>query len=155
MPIPDLAQAAGGPVQRLLPAGLPEIPVDLLGKDDLGGLGRPLAPDQGFSQAVWVMDIVKSIPALDTQAAVVGRTVAAIDISMVVSLTLKVRRQPTPQYGQVDATCLSGLMRPTLLAGISAPVGQAWTHSPQATQVLIPMGSPRSKTISAWAPRKA
>src|SRR5207237_10903610 len=80
MPIPDLAQAAGGPLQRLLPAGLPEIPVDLLGKDELRGLGRPLAPEQGFSQAVRVMDIVKSIPALDTQAAVVGRTVAAIDI---------------------------------------------------------------------------
>src|SRR5918992_265883 len=73
---------------------------------------------------------------------------------MVLSLTLKLKRQPTPQYGQVDSILLSGLMRPTLLAGISAPVGQAWTHSPQATQVLTPMGSPRSKTISAWAPRK-
>jgi len=32
-------------------------------------------------------------------------------------------------------------------AGISAPVGQACTHSPQATQELSPIGSSKSKTI--------
>jgi hypothetical protein len=40
-------------------------------------------------------------------------------------------------------------------AGISAPVGQAWTHSPQATQVEAPIGSPKSKTISSLNERPA
>ncbi len=30
---------------------------------------------------------------------------------------------------------------------VSAPVGQAWTHSPQVTQELAPIGSSRSKAI--------
>ena len=34
-----------------------------------------------------------------------------------------------------------------------APVGQAWTHSPQATQVELPMGSSKSNTILAAALR--
>jgi len=35
----------------------------------------------------------------------------------------------------------------TRVAGISAPVGQACTHSPQATQVEFPIGSSKSNTI--------
>src|SRR5262249_37279114 len=35
----------------------------------------------------------------------------------------------------------------TSVAGISAPVGQACTHSPQATQVELAMGSSKSNTI--------
>ena len=42
-----------------------------------------------------------------------------------------------------------------IAAGISAPVGQAWTHSPQATQVESPIGSSKSKTIFACEPRWA
>ena len=38
---------------------------------------------------------------------------------------------------------------------MSAPVGQAWTHSPQATQLLSPIGSSKSKTILLRAPRPA
>jgi hypothetical protein len=40
-------------------------------------------------------------------------------------------------------------------AGISAPVGQACTHSPQATQVEAPMGSSKSNTIFSPWPRPA
>ncbi len=36
---------------------------------------------------------------------------------------------------------------------MSAPVGQAWTHSPQATQVDWPIGSSKSKTGLAAALR--
>ena len=43
--------------------------------------------------------------------------------------------------------------RPIL--GIKAPVGHACTHSPQATQLLSPMGSPRSNTMALCSPRKA
>ena len=39
--------------------------------------------------------------------------------------------------------------------GSSAPVGQAWTHSPQPTHVLSPIGSSKSNTIFASAPRCA
>ena len=43
----------------------------------------------------------------------------------------------------------------TKVAGISAPVGQAWTHSPQATQVERPIGSSKSNTIFSEKPRPA
>ncbi len=43
----------------------------------------------------------------------------------------------------------------TLDAGISAPVGHAWTHSPQATHEDSPIGSSISKTIFASCPRPA
>src|SRR4028119_1201482 len=38
---------------------------------------------------------------------------------------------------------------------MSAPVGQACTHSPQATQVEAPIGSSKSKTIFSLWPRRA
>ncbi len=59
------------------------------------------------------------------------------------SLTLSETWQPTPQNGQTDLTSLSkSVLSPTCaasstVAGISAPVGQACTHSPQATQVRL------------------
>ena len=43
----------------------------------------------------------------------------------------------------------------TIVLGISAPVGQACTHSPQATQVEAPIGSSKSKTIFSCGPRHA
>ncbi len=68
------------------------------------------------------------------------------------SLTLTLIWQPTPQNGQTDCVSVScASLSPCCassmtLAGISAPVGQACTHSPQATQVLSPIGSSKSKT---------
>ena len=41
------------------------------------------------------------------------------------------------------------------LAGASAPVGQACTHSPQATQVDAPIASSMSNTMRACSPRQA
>jgi hypothetical protein len=38
---------------------------------------------------------------------------------------------------------------------MSAPVGQAWTHSPQDTQVEPPIGSSKSKMIFSFGPRSA
>ena len=38
---------------------------------------------------------------------------------------------------------------------MSAPVGHACTHSPQATQVLSPIGSSKSKTMLDPCPRQA
>jgi hypothetical protein len=43
----------------------------------------------------------------------------------------------------------------TKVAGMSAPVGQACTHSPQATQVEAPIGSSKSNTIFSPWPRQA
>ena len=43
-------------------------------------------------------------------------------------------RQPTPQKGQTESTWRSTACEPISVLGISAPVGQACTHSPQATQ---------------------
>ena len=64
-------------------------------------------------------------------------------------------RQPTPQNGQTESTLRSTFWEPMCVLGLSAPVGQACTHSPQATQVLAAMGSSRSKTILLSAPRSA
>src|SRR5687768_11442136 len=70
---------------------------------------------------------------------------------MTLFLTLYVSWQPTPQYGHTESTCVSGTMVPASRAGISAPVGHACTHSPQATHVESPIGSSKSNTIlEAW-----
>ena len=50
---------------------------------------------------------------------------------------------------------MSGCTSPAFRAGIRAPVGQACTHSPQATQVLSPISSPMSNTICECLPRCA
>ena len=44
---------------------------------------------------------------------------------------------------------------PTARAGISAPVGHAWTHSPQATHVELPIASSKSNTILECPARNA
>ena len=49
-------------------------------------------------------------------------------------------RQPTPQNGQTESTLLSTTCEPICVLGLSAPVGQACTHSPQATQLLVAHG---------------
>ena len=67
--------------------------------------------------------------------------------------------QPTPQKGQTLSVSLSkSAESPTwaassTVASISAPVGQACTHSPQATQVEAPMGSAMSKVGKVPCPR--
>ena len=53
------------------------------------------------------------------------------------SLTCSSVWQPTPQYVQVVRTVRStscGQILPRASFSVSAPVGQAWTHSPQKTQ---------------------
>src|SRR3546814_10004604 len=68
--------------------------------------------------------------------------------------------QPTPHEGQRlstvrSANCVRVPLSSSRLASISAPVGQACTHSPQATQVDWPIGSSKSKiTLAPWL-RKA
>ena len=49
---------------------------------------------------------------------------------------------------------MSGTASAASRAGVSAPVGQACTHSPQATQVDAPIGSSMSNTIFACSPRR-
>ena len=64
--------------------------------------------------------------------------------------------QPTPQYGQTLSTWSSsvrgriGMLRIGLL--VSAPVGQAATHSPQVTHEDAPIGSFRSNAILVLYP---
>ena len=81
----------------------------------------------------------------------------AHDIFEAAELVLKVK-EPQPvevemlHEGQTLFTSRSGycvrtLAASTKVAGISAPVGQACTHSPQATQVEAPIGSSKSNTI--------
>ena len=81
MLIADIAQATGGALQCLFPAGLAEC-TQRLGRVDIerGGLGRIVAPDQWPGQALAVMHVVKPVASLDTQPLVVGRSVTTLDI---------------------------------------------------------------------------
>ena len=69
--------------------------------------------------------------------------------------------QPTPQNGHRLGSTRSATTSRRVAASsisvrsISAPVGQAWTHSPQATQEESPIGSPMSNTGTVSAPRCA
>src|SRR5665647_1613174 len=62
---------------------------------------------------------------------------------------------PFWQNGQTESTTLSTICEPIRVLGISAPVGQTCTHSPQATHVLSPKASFKSNTIVLCAPRRA
>jgi hypothetical protein len=63
-----------------------------------------------------------------------------------------VSAQPTPQYGHTLSTGVSSARgrsaAPTGLS-TSAPVGHTAAHSPQATQLLPPIGWSRSKAMRA------
>ena len=60
-------------------------------------------------------------------------------------------RRAIPSSDYVVEAC--GVAKAVRTAGISAPVGQACTHSPQATQLELPTGSSWSNTIFACGPR--
>ena len=107
-----------------------------------------------------VVHIVEAEAALDAEAVVVRRTVPALGVDDLVVLDL---------IGDLAADAAEGAQRidlpvgirahvwfsSTMRDGISAPVGQACTHSPQATQVDWPIGSSKSNTILASPPRPA
>ncbi len=113
-------------------------------------LGASARRISGMRQALRVVRVVEAVAALDAQPLVVGRAVAAVDVEDLVVLDV-VGELAADAAVRADATatCLSGTASATSRAGISAPVGQACTHSPQATQVESPIGSSMSNTIFA------
>ncbi len=118
-------------------------------------LGRVVAADQRFGQAIGVVDIVEPEAALDAKSVLVGGPVQPVHIQQFAVAYVKGELAPDAAVGtRAESTVFSGapVWTPSVsrtLAGISAPVGQACTHSPQATQVLSPMGSSISKTMRA------
>ena len=124
-----------------------------VGRVDIGVVFRhTLLADQGLGQPVGMVDIVEAETALDAEPVVVGGTVAAIDRDDAVVLDLVGQLAADAAIGAhaVDFAVGGVGIEPfasTRVAGINAPVGQACTHSPQATQVLLPIGSSKSNTI--------
>src|SRR5262249_429144 len=89
-----------------------------------------------------------------------GGAVAAGEGEDLAVLDLKGEREAEAEMGdQVTAggagLAVEELASSTRVDGISAPVGQACTHSPQATQVEAPIGSSKSNTIFSVWPRPA
>ena len=82
-------ELAGGEVQRLVPAGFAEdlAPVQVA-VQVVGVLGHAGLADQRLGQARRVVRVVEAEAALDAQAAVVGRAVAAVDATIFSSRTL-------------------------------------------------------------------
>ena len=145
----------GGDVERLLPARLAEMGQGVGRVDGRGRrLWRAVLADQRPGQPVGVGDVVEAEAALDAQPVLVGRAVATGDVADLVVLDVVGDLAADAAVG-ADALDLAidlgwPLARAsTIAAGIRAPVGQAWTHSPQATQVDGPIGSSWSNTILA------
>ena len=134
------AQARSRDVEGLVPARFAEVGVGV-GRVEIEGcgFGRVVAPDQRRGQAVGMTHIVEAEAALDAEPAVIGRAVAAFDPDDGVVLDLEGELAADPAIG-ADAVdrLLPPRRRPRRGAGIRAPVGQACTHSPQATQLLAP-----------------
>ena len=146
--VADGGEAAGGDLERLLPAGLAEMRPGVARVDaGIDRLGRVLAADQRLGQALRAVGVVEAEAALDAQPVLVGRPVAAGDEGdlVVADMIGDLAADAAVRADAVDlavgrAAALAGRPVDDAQAGISAPVGQAWTHSPQATQVLAPIG---------------
>ena len=118
-------------------------------------LGTSARRISGTRQALRMVRVVEAVAALDAQAPVVRRAVAALDVEDLVVLDVVGQLAADAAVRADRFDLLVGDRSATSRAGISAPVGQACTHSPQATQVESPIGSSMSKTIFACSPRKA
>ena len=152
--VADFHQALGGAVERLLPGRRAEMR-PRIGRIDqiVGGLGDAVLAHQRLRQPMRMAHIVEAEAALDAEPVLVRRAVAAADVEQLVVLDVVGELAADAAIGAhaVDlavrilrcARCASS----TSVAGISAPVGQACTHSPQATQVDAPIGSSKSNTI--------
>ena len=79
VPVPYVPETRGRRVQCLLPGGLAEVAVGIRRVDVRRGiLGRVVAAYERYRETVRVADVVEAEPALDAQAAVIGRPVAAL-----------------------------------------------------------------------------
>ena len=116
-------------------------------------LRHAVLADHRLQQALRIGDVVEAEAALDAEPVLVGRAVLALDRDDLVVLDLigelaadaAIRADASRRCGRAcrDRRCC----RRPCVDGISAPVGQACTHSPQATQVEAPIGSSKSNTI--------
>ena len=105
-----------------------------------------------------MVDVVEAEAALDAQAVFVGRAVAAIDVEDLVVLDVHRGLAADAAVGaeRIDGTflevdALAVRLVEQVLISISAPVGQTCTHSPQATQVELPMPASKSNTtLEPW-----
>ena len=98
------------------------------------------------------MDVVEAVAPLDAEPPLVCRSVAALNEENPIVLDMEPELAADAAIGAkaIDMAIApvrrcAGIVKDR--RGQRAPVGQAWTHSPQPTQLLCPMGSPRSKTI--------
>ena len=103
----------------------------------------------GPRQAGRVVYVIEAVAPLDAQAALVGGAVPAFDVLDVVVLYVE-RQQAAHAAVRADGIDLPVRFHQPDVPGRASGrrLGQACTHSPQATQVLSPIRSPMSNTIS-------
>ena len=159
--VADFLQAGGGAFHRLLPGRLAEMRQRVRRIDQIvGSFGDAVLADHRLHQALRIGDVVEAEAALDAEPVLVGRAVRAGDRDELVVLDLvgELAADAAIRADAVDravGNSVRTLLASTSVAGISAPVGQACTHSPQATQVEAPIGSSKSNTIFSRWPRPA
>ena len=98
-----------------------------------------------------MVDVIEPEATLDAQPVLIRRAVASRHVTDLVVLDVigDLAADPAVRAHAVDPAVdlrMADACSSTIEDGIRAPVGQAWTHSPQAT-VLPPIGSSMSNTI--------
>ncbi len=157
--IANLAKSFGRGFEGLFPGGFAEDFLPVLGIDnEILALRHTRLADQRLGEAMFVLNVVETVAPLDAEAAGVGGTILSLHIEdgvvldLVGKLAADAAVRGTPEISLLlgDDFALDVAARAS-----SAPVGQAWTHSPQATQVESPIRSSRSNTIFECPPRLA
>ena len=102
-------ELAAGELQRFFPGGFAEhVHHAVRVHREVAALGHAGAADQRLGQALRMVRVVEAVAALDAQAAVVGRAVAALDVEDLVVLDV---------VGQLAADAAVGAHRVHLLVG--------------------------------------
>ena len=151
----DLQEALRGLVERLVPGRFAEMRPRIGRIDEfVRDFRHALLADHRLGDALRIVHVVEAEAALHAQPVLVRRTVLAGDVEQLVVLDI---------VGELAADAAIGAdrIRPacrhircgrcpgsTSEDGISAPVGQACTHSPQATQVDCCPSDRRNRTRS-------
>ena len=95
----ELGQTTGRKIQCLLPAGFTEdiAPISWINVEPLGW--RILSADEGFGQAVVVLDIVKSKPTFDAEAPLICGAIDPFDIFNAIPFDLEADLTAHPAEG--------------------------------------------------------
>ena len=153
--VPEPAQSVGGGVQGLLPAGFPEMVMQRLGGDELGGLGRARFADQRRRQPRRVARVIKPVAALDAETPPVRGAVSAGHILNLVIFDMEAQQATHAAVGAdgihplvrgLQAGIVGGHQRAsgaslhTLAAGHAGAFSQGVAHVEHDLRMFAPVG---------------